>query len=90
MPVPLLGHVVPGVISPEYRRGFVTNRPYGPPIQPEITQSEPLNPLPTGDERSGHILQQLQKLLGMQKGGGKQAVSGEPITSALPGYRDWR
>ena len=95
---PIEGHVVPGsLVMPQVRvivgmpervqRSFVTNIPYGPPIEEEETQAKPQQPLPTGDDRNPDILKALQKLMGGQQGGGDQQ---KPIAESLPGYRDWR
>ena len=95
---PIEGHVVPGsLVMPMTRiivgmpervqRSFVTNIPYGPPIEEEETQAKPQQPLPTGDDRNPDILKALQKLMGGQQGGGDQQ---KPIAESLPGYRDWR
>ena len=94
---PIEGHVVPGsLVMPQVRvivgmpervqRSFVTNIPYGPPIEEEETQAKPQQPLPTGDDRNPDILKALQKLMGGQQGGDQQ----KPIAESLPGYRDWR
>ena len=95
---PVTGHVVPGsLVMPMTRsivgmpervqRSFVTNIPYGPPIEEEKTQAKPQQPLPTGDDRNPDIMKALQKLMGGQQGGGDQQ---KPIAESLPGYRDWR
>ena len=89
MGIPLLGHVVPHSTSiPNVRRSFVTNVPYGPPIEEAPITAKPMAPRPTGDERSPQILQQLQKLLGTA-GSAPEGVQ-KPITETLPANRDWR
>ena len=96
---PIEGHVVPGSLVMPYlgrvivgmpervQRSFVTNIPYGPPIEEEKTQAKPQQPLATGDDRNPDIMKALQKLMGGQQQGGEQQ---KPIAQSLPGYRDWR
>jgi hypothetical protein len=89
MSVPLMGDVYPGTIDPRIKRKWITDYPYGPPIQPEKT-SQPdvqppgmnMKPKHIGDETHFDMAQLLKKLQVTQKT--------DQITKALPQYRDWR
>ena len=87
----ITGDVYPGVIDPRIRRKWVTDYPYGPPIEPEKT-SEPaikppgvqgsMQPKRLGDETHFDMANLLKKLMVTQKV--------DQITKALPQHRDWR
>ena len=92
---PIEGHVVPGsLIMPQTRyivgmpervqRSYVTNIPYGPPINEVQAQAKPQQPLATGDDRNPDILNALKKLMG------GLSTQQKPIAESLPGFRDWR
>ena len=83
MPTAITGHIVPGDPTP-LKRKWITQTPYGPPIQEEkVVQPTTGNaPKPIGDQQHNQVMDALKNIMVEQKS--------SQITEALPAHRDWR
>ena len=61
MPRAIPGHIVPGIIEPQWKFAFVTDRVHGQPMkQPVFTPTQQPKPKDMGDERHHQLLKAIK------------------------------